>query len=521
MNNDGLPRRLQTLLLLRSLVIAALSVVTLALRWDDPRARTGLVTVGVVAVLTIVVGVVWLRWRQRLLGLATMQLLADGCFAAALVALTGGVESVFIFVLSLSVLTGAATLERRGAIFAAVTCTLLYAVVMVLQTKGVLRPFGASGTWRLLLPTFTTNVGALGLVAVLGTFLAGRLAAAQDEIVRLEDLTSKVLQSLPSGVVTLNGAGKVIYANASARELLHAPQTNVTTLELPAALADRTHGTRFETDVQIEGRNHIVGGSVASLVGGEGRVLVFQDLTTLRKLEADVVRSRKLAELGRMSAGLAHEIRNPLAAMLGCLELLRTDAKASSTSEDDEKSRMLDIIHREATRLSGLVTDFLTYSRPAPPRIAELDVMVVVREVLSGMRSPIEVAVTGPPVALAYADGDQLKQVLWNLLRNAEQATTATIQVHVRAIDDVEIHVDDDGPGLSQEQEERLFEPFYTTRSNGTGLGLATSYQLTRQVGGDLRVGRSPIGGARFSVTLKKQAPAIGASTSLPPAAVR
>jgi two-component system, NtrC family, sensor histidine kinase PilS len=243
---------------------------------------------------------------------------------------------------------------------------------------------------------------------------------------------------------------------------------------------------------------------------------VFQDLTELRRLQGDVARAERLAELGRFAAGLAHEIRNPLAAMIGCLQLLRTDSQARAT--DDESTRMLAIVHREAERLSGLVSEFLTYARPSTPHIADIDLVPIVDETLATARQDadgivIERAGEGAAdVAIAArCDADQLRQVLWNLVRNAVQAVRATkasggrVQLALTSDEGgVLLMVDDDGPGVPDEIRPRIFEPFFTTRPEGTGLGLATVHQLVAQMGGWIAVQTSPLGGARFVVRLQR-----------------
>ena len=220
--------------------------------------------------------------------------------------------------------------------------------------------------------------------------------------------------------------------------------------------------------------------------------------------------------------------------MIGCLQLLRSDAQAaardatSSTSPEAraESERMLGIVQREAERLSGLVTAFLTYARPAPPVLEDVPVLAAARDTVAtlqaGLDAGVEIVVEGAEVA-ARCDAGQLRQVLWNLVGNAVQAVSGAeqgpgrVRVRVRR-EDVEavVTVEDSGPGVPADIRPRIFEPFFTTRPAGTGLGLATVHQVLAQQGGTITLGDSPLGGASFTVRLPiSDAPALdGAGAS-------
>jgi two-component system sensor histidine kinase PilS (NtrC family) len=232
-------------------------------------------------------------------------------------------------------------------------------------------------------------------------------------------------------------------------------------------------------------------------------------------MEEEVKRSERLADLGRVAAGLAHELRNPLASMAGSIELLRA---SSGLSAGD--ARLMDIVLREAERLEGLVAAFLAFSRPAPPRRAAVDLARAVAETLevfahdpAAERVRVERAL-GP--AVADCDAGQLRQVLWNLLTNAAHAAGAregggTVRVRCGAGDGdgwARIEVEDDGPGIPAADLPHLFTPFFTTRDGGTGLGLATVQRIVDAHGGRVDVASTPGAGARFTVQLPATAPA-------------
>lgn len=550
--------RLTWLMLFRAVVTTVLLATALILRATSvepmfERAAVVLYAVAGVSYGAILAGALWLRQLgdRRVVGLAYSQLFFDAAVMTVLVVLTGGVESVFAFAFSLTVLNGAAVLGRRGARVLAGAAALLFSIVMTLEVMGVGVPWASEvrPTLGQLLPAFLTNTASFVLVAILGGYLteqlqrtSERLDVTQAQMARLEELYLAVLESLPSGVLTVDAGERIVYVNEAGAEILGTAPRELVGQQLPVAApalepAGVAENARFERVATVSDRERTIGGTVARLVGLEGvagRVIVYQDLTELRRLQLDVARAERLAELGRFAAGLAHEIRNPLAAMIGCLQLLRSDAQAAARGATSgaspearaESERMLGIVQREAERLSGLVTAFLTYARPAPPVLEDVPVLAAARDTVAtlqaGLDAGVEIVVEGAEVA-ARCDAGQLRQVLWNLVGNAVQAVSGAeqgpgrVRVLVRR-EDVEavVTVEDSGPGVPADIRPRIFEPFFTTRPAGTGLGLATVHQVLAQQGGTITLGDSPLGGASFTVRLPiSDAPALdGAGAS-------
>jgi signal transduction histidine kinase len=217
--------------------------------------------------------------------------------------------------------------------------------------------------------------------------------------------------------------------------------------------------------------------------------------------------AERLAVLGRIAAGLAHEIRNPLGSITGSIEMLR---ESPALSEEDR--RLCDIIQREARRLNDLVGDMVDLSKPKPPRAEATDVADLAREVVAlaanaARGSDVVVRYEGTQgEAMARCDGSQMRQVVWNLVRNAIQASPGGAAVTVRVAGDersVVLAVDDDGPGVPPNA--RIFDEFFTTRTHGAGIGLAVVRRIVEDhgpMGVRLTVERSSGGGASFRVTL-------------------
>ena len=261
-----------------------------------------------------------------------------------------------------------------------------------------------------------------------------------------------------------------------------------------------------------DGRDRILGYAVAPLAGNlPGHVILFQDLTELRQMEEAVRRSDRLAVVGGLAAGLAHEIRNPLASMCGSIEVL-----GGSPHLDEGERRVMHVVLGEAERLEALVREFLSFARPASPSFESLPAASTVEETVELFRPQaqargIGVEVSGDGALLVRADARQFRQVLWNLLGNAADATPAggTVRVRLsRQNGHALLEVIDSGDGIAQDDLGRIFDPFYTTKERGTGLGLAIVHRIVEAHGGELSVRSQQGVGSTFRVAL----PLVGAA---------
>ncbi|GHG64554.1 ATP-binding protein [Comamonas sp. JC664] len=469
--------------------------------------------IGGVYLLSLVTAVVVRRGRL-LAPAVVLQVLGDLVIATVLVVLTGGGVSPFTFTYSLAVISGAILMERRGALLLAAAGSVLFAGVVLgvyERISGV--PFTARNVPFLLV----SHVLALFLVAVLAGYLSRQLSAAggaltarERDLHRLETLQAQILDCMPSGLVTCDAAGQVTFVNRAARAILGADALPGRPLErlLPGALNLGRRASRRELTVRTPAGERILGLSTTPLVeDSEGALLiVFQDLTEFRRMEEGLRRADRLAALGAMSAQLAHEIRNPLAAMRGSAQLLGQDGGA-----DASRGKLTGVLIREADRLSRLVEDFLRFARPPAPVRREVRLDLLVSETMEMLRSDpmardvrLEVRQVDGPLS-AQLDADQLQQVLLNLARNALQATGARGHVRVdleRGAERVELKVWNAGPPIPRADLPRLFEPFFTTREGGTGLGLASAHSIVRGHGGDIEVHSEEGKGTQFVVSL-------------------
>jgi two-component system, NtrC family, sensor histidine kinase HydH len=247
----------------------------------------------------------------------------------------------------------------------------------------------------------------------------------------------------------------------------------------------------------------LLGGYLAERLRLTGGAL---QVATERANEAE-----RLAVLGRIAAGLAHEIRNPLGSITGSIEMLR-----ESSALSDEDRRLCDIVQREARRLNDLVGDMVDLSKPRRPRPEATDMAGLAREVVAlaanaARGSDVQVVYKGPErETMARCDGAQMRQVVWNLVRNAIQASSAgsTVTVRVEPRErDVTLAIDDQGQGIPETVALRIFDEFFTTRTHGAGIGLAVVRRILQDhasMGAKLAVQRAPGGGASFQVTLNR-----------------
>jgi two-component system sensor histidine kinase PilS (NtrC family) len=320
------------------------------------------------------------------------------------------------------------------------------------------------------------------------------------------------VESLTSGLVTLDTAGRITYMNSAAERITGFDLAAVRGRPVAEVVEFPAGGGREEVEyVNARGERLRLGYTVFKLLTREGQEMgtaaIFQDLTLLRTMETAMQRSARLADLGRVAAGLAHELRNPLASMSGSVELLRARAPAGG----DER-RLLEIVLREAERLDQLVRAFLTYARPPPLRRQRNDLSVLLGETLDAFvhdpaAGAVELVRELAP-AWVECDADQIRQVTWNLLKNAAQARAAVGpggRIEVACGSEVGgcwFRVQDDGPGIPAADRERIFLPFHTTKERGTGLGLAIVHRIVDEHGGHVEVEAPPAGGTSFVVHL-------------------
>lgn len=519
-------RRISYFMLFRVGVLALFTVLAAVITAQSAAAFDALYTWLVWGALslgflhTVVFG--WLLRRVRDLDAFVWgQTAADIVLSAAVVQMSGGVSSGFQFLYLIAILGAAIMGDRRQCWAAAGTCALIYSVMSMLELVGAVTPQTPTGDspllaavdlWRSTAQTLAAMVG----VAVLAGYLNAQLASQEVEIGKLRSLTDNILRSLTSGLLTTDTRDRLIYFNPTAHEILGLGHDDLgkhveDVLPGVGAVLDESPAPAARLELEVDTRDggciHL-GLSAAPVTDPEGRelgrVINFQDVTALHELGQQVRRNERLAAIGQLSASVAHEVRNPLAAISGSAELL------AGAELGEEDARLLSVITRESSRLSQLVTDLLAFTRPRAPQRVRLDLARTVAEATDAFRadpgsSDIQLHVTVERGVETDADPSMMAQVIWNLLRNASDAMKGQGEIHVDlslANDSAVISVWDTGPGIAADELERVFDPFFTTKEHGTGFGLALVNRAIDEHGGTITVESPPSRGAHFTIRL-------------------
>ncbi len=488
----------------------------------DPRPLFLLIAL---AFLQTLVSLVWLRWLKTYSVYAQVQVVWDLLFVTALILLTGGSESIFSFAYLLVIVAASFLLSRKQTIFAAACATILYGGVLDLQAFGYL-------VWLKLYPTeslssaLTTafvHVFAFFLTAILSGTLANRWRQSEAELQKrsidydeLEKLNRMILGHISSGLMIVNRQGHIRSFNRAAAQITGYQLEDVYDKDAAEIfpgfklfsdqgynLVSRTEGA-FEAK---DGRMLVLGYATKMTKDRHGYdaglLVTFQDLTQLKIAEEQLQRADRLAAVGRLASGMAHEIRNPLASISGSVQLLMENAEVG---KDDH--RLMGIVVKEAERLSQLLTDFLTFARPRSPVIEQVNITQVLDEVLHLMHMDerfmaVEIIRDYPQDVHLWLDPTQIRQVLWDLAVNAVEAMADKGKISFGLQPAGVLTVEDSGPGVPPEVRKRIFDPFFSTKEKGTGMGLATVYAIVEAHGGTVQVGQGELGGAMFRLNFE------------------
>ena len=476
---------------------------------------------------------------ERRRWLIDVQLAADAVVISAAVLLTGGVSSYFSALYALPII-GASILQfRRGGLLVGALSALLYAGVVVGQYQGASELLGAwwPAISQLPRPPGTLAFYMAGLdifgflaVAVFSGYLAERLrsadaslARASSEIADLQAFNEHVIESLTSGLATTDRHGRVLTFNGAAENITGHRAEDVLgrrifdLLQLSPAFAvsldakeegSRRADLRFTTP---GGRQLEVGLSAAPLItpgGRAGFLFVFQDITETRRAQRKAAVQDRLAAVGEMAAGIAHEIRNPLASMSGAIQILRQELPLSA-----EQGQLMDIVLRESERLNDTITSFLAYARPQRISSRRFDLRRAVNDTALLLRHgpescgghSIRVDVPRAPVWFE-ADEGQMRQIVWNLATNGLRAMPdgggLVLGLQAEEAGCVALKVRDEGVGIVPEELDSMLQPFQGSFAQGTGLGLAIVHRIVSDYGGEIQVTSAPDVGTTVCVRL-------------------
>jgi two-component system sensor histidine kinase PilS (NtrC family) len=463
--------------------------------------------------LTYALTAVWtlsLRFVDRHAWLVDVQVACDALIVSAIVYVTGGVGSYFSSLYTLPIIAASTVRSWRGGLTVGVLSSIVY-------TGLVLAQYAAGGAEPLppaRVAVFTVGVSVFGFLAVAGLsgYLAeglrrtgAQLEEASTQLADLQAFNQHVIDSLTSGLATTDMQGRLLTFNRAAEAI-----TGVSAAEVvgrSAAEVLQLAGSvqqRMEYGFQRSDGRHIeMGISGAPLLtprGESGYLFTFQDVTELKKRDREARVQQRLAAVGEMAAGIAHEIRNPLASMAGSIQILRDELSLNA-----EQSQLMDIVLRESDRLNETIKSFLAFARPQRNAMSDLDVRRIVADAARLLENNAEVTarhaivVDVPSDAVIFrADEAQIRQIVWNLATNGLRAMPdgGTLTLAVRGTPpaedgrggDVVIAVSDEGVGIAPEELDGIFQPFRGGFARGTGLGLSIVHRIATDYGGEVRV---------------------------------
>ncbi len=462
-----------------------------------------------------------------------VQFAGDLALITVLVYSTGGLASPFSIFFLVVIAVASTLLGRRAGFTTATVAYLLYAGVLIGLYRGWLPPpesaAAEAGSLARLSYHLVVSLFGFYLVAFLINYLAHQFARTAAELEeKSEDLADlrvvhrDVIQSINTGLITTDLAGIVTSVNRAGEEILGLAAAELVGRSIHVApmfpagrweelIAAGEERLRAEVEIPRPEGALYVGYSLSPLSDAEGSrrgyILIFQDLTRWRRLQEEVRLKDRMAAVGELAAGIAHEIGNPLAAISGSAQML-----SRSLAGETAERKLVDILLKESQRLDRTIKGFLRFARPRERAVERFDIAELLAETFELLRNSDEVGAAHalelrlePRRAAIDADPDQVVQIFWNLARNALRAMpdggTLTV-VGELAGDTYRMRFADDGRGMNAEERANLFHPFKSFFDTGSGIGMAIVYRIVQEHGGRLAVDSRPRRGTTITVEL-------------------
>ena len=559
--NEELLGKIKWLMVLRLLFATFLLVATVVVQaraypsFSNTSLASLYILTGVIYFLTLCYALLLDRIKKYIF-FAYVQLVFDVLFVTALIYVTGGIESIFSFMYILTIINAAIMLYRRGGLLIASASSIGYGALLDLQYFGIIHPYYTRASELMTYTigyyfyTLLMNIAAFYLVAFLSSYLAEelrrsgvKLKAKQYDLDQLELLNRNIVQSINTGLITLNNQLEISYINPAVEQISGFGYRDLEGIHIGdifpkivpyLSISDRggdnddmpqpQKGIDVDFDRRDGTRLHLgFSQSILKDPGGDeiGLILIFQDLTEFRQMQEQVRRMDRLAVAGELAAGIAHEIKNPLASLSGSIQMLRDEVDFGPMQQ-----RLMDITMREAERLNALVNEFLLFARPERAVDRSVEVNEVIEDTLEMLKNspelsrPIRIEKTLSKNLWVHIDSQRLQQVIWNLVLNAVQEmknsgrlSVATAIRTKRGSGDAprdyardrqeklaEISISDTGPGILPENQGKVFDPFFTTKNQGTGLGLTIVHRIVEDYDGKIFLDSDGRSGTTFTL---------------------
>ncbi|MEW6366043.1 MAG: ATP-binding protein [Acidobacteriota bacterium] len=473
---------------------------------------------------------------------AYLQIVGDMLFLTGLVYFSGGLVSPFYFLYIIPIIAASITLYRKGSLIIAALSGILYGVLVDLMYYGVIpfysaqqAPPPAVSLGVVYYNVFSSLFGFFA-AALLSSYLSESLKRTGAQLeVKLGDLADlqaihrDIVDNMASGLLSTDLRATITTINPAGAKILRCDEADLrgkdlaTILGVPPGFFDRLYPdllekrvVRFEREVARGDGGRLIVGVAASLLrarGGEpvGFVFNFLDLTDVRRLEQEVRIKDRLAAVGEMAAGIAHEIRNPLASISGSLQVLGEELELTA-----EQQYLMEIVMRESGRLDKTIDDFLEFARPSQVVMEEIDLVELARETVSLLNNSHELtdahhvvlkAAAGAPFV---ADRRQWAQVFWNIMKNAIKAMPVggTLTIEIARPDGgtgYALSFRDTGVGMSESEAQRVGQPFFSGFQRGTGLGMAIVQRIVKDYDGKLSVRSRKGEGTEIEILLARE----------------
>jgi len=502
--------------------------------------------------LVTIVYAIFLKKVRDIYRYASFQIVVDHLFITALIYFTGGKESFFPIAYIFTIIGSSMIFYKRGALLSASFSSLLYGLLLLLQLHQWINPLGQPASYDAgqIFYSLIIYMATFFIVAFLSGVISEELKKKKKELIQkqvdynqLETFNRNIIQSLDSGLLTIDLSGKINFLNRTAEKILNRnggelkytsifnlfPNIHDVLEQIKKKLSKPSSDyQRYETLLTNHHNKKIyLGFSISPLTNPEGSLightLIFQDITNFKEMEEQVKRVDKMAAVGVLAAGMAHEIRNPLASLSGSIQMLK-----SELSLDHQQQHLMEITLRESERLNALITDFLLFAQPPQTHKIIFPIGRIIDETIElffhspSFHDGIRILrLNNDEEIQTSIDPDQIKQVFWNLFINAAQAMPNGGEIRVqwrkgnsweipnlpaslqlKGKEWMKISIADSGNGIAPKEKEKIFEPFFTTKENGTGLGLSIVHKIIENHNGLIKVESELDRGSNFTIFL-------------------
>lgn len=486
--------------------------------------------------------------KKHLKRFGLIQILSDTVFIALLVYATGSSQSIFTPVFILPILAGGLIMYRIGGLIPAAASTILYGICLTLEYFKIIPAYYGNYQYiEIYKYEVSTSIFAVYgltffLIALLSGLLAKKVRTAEDalsftemKLDRLALLHKQIFDDISTGIITLDPSGFITSCNPAAANITGYPAEEVTGKKfntffpnIPSQKHER-HASDFTkkdgkhirighscSELHMASNNHIDDPSISS-----NRVITLQDISTIEKMEKQVRDAEKMAAIGELSASIAHDFRNPLAAIFGSAQILAMDSEDSPTNNFSTQKNLTDIILRESNRMAETITNFLHYAQPLNLETSPIKLKEVVQQAIEqlAIEQPIcdkkEIKNNISKDLEVQIDTEMMQVAMTHILKNSCHATseqTGPITCSARIDNskkplEIIIDIEDKGAGIDQSIQEKIFEPFFTTREDTAGLGLAIVKQIIEGHGGTVEISSQLKNGCKISLRLPQKNP--------------